>query len=134
MTVRAVLLDARRLGRAVLHYRRGQAVAYCAADGLDPGAAAALTVLASRAADAAAALPGGNAVTSVRVTAVPHRDVPGAVHPGICFMRAGEVTVAACENLLSPAMAAILGQLAAALIRHLSGTASQAGTAARPGA
>jgi hypothetical protein len=103
-----------RLGPAVLHYRSGRSVIYCADTQVTSRAAEALSALASRAAGLTwPALP-GFAVTDVEIARVGHAQLPPGVHPAAAFRRGTRITIAVCSDLITPDLAAALASLGSA--------------------
>ena len=101
-------------GPAVLHYRGGCSVIYCADSHVTSLAAEALSALASRAAGLTwPALP-ALAVTDVEIARVGHAQLPPGVHPAAAFRRGTRITIAVCSDLITPDLAAALASLCSA--------------------
>lgn len=94
-------------GKAIAHVRHGQIVVYCDHDDITGNAVAAMTVLASRAVAVAAARLAGE-ITGVRVRAISCSEIPDEIHPAVCLLRASDIELIVCADLITPALAEAL--------------------------
>jgi len=114
------LIDA-CLGVAVLHYRRGQTVAYCADTQVTSRAAEALSALASRASELASNAPPAGSGRQVTVDPVSHARLPASLHPAIAIQNGPDISFLVCSELITARLAMTLSLLASAQARYLAG-------------
>src|SRR5262249_44512012 len=126
----------RRIGLAVLQHRRGGPVLYCAAEHIEPPAAAAL-------ADLAGALfghgqgtaRGGAGARSVQVLRWECLQLPDALHPVVTRVvdRGSTVLIYVCARQIKAGLAETLGTLWTAYARHPRRRLSAAAARSLPG-
>jgi hypothetical protein len=98
-------------GPAVLHWRGGRAVAYCADTQVTGRAAEALSALASRAALLTSPASPDLGITVAEFTPVPHALLPPGLHPAAAFRRSTSITFAVCAELITADLAETLTRL-----------------------
>lgn len=138
--VRVPGLPSPLLGPAVLYYRHGQTVIYCAAAQITDFAARILSALAEQVMYEIAG-PGSR----IAVTPAPHSDLlqdagPGPQqpgdqgrHPAKAVLAGDEVTFAVCSDLIDPRLARDLGSLWTAQAAHLTHPGIRRTRTPRPG-
>lgn len=103
-----------QLGRAVLHYSRGQTVIYCSADQITAVAARAVSALADQALGAAA-----DHEMAMTVNPEAHGNLTPGPHPAVTVTSGGTVSCYVCADLITAEFAEILGVLWTAHAAHL---------------
>lgn len=110
-------------GLAVLHYRRGRTLAFCPSSQITDLAACVLPALASQAIDSALAGQaygeGADLEPHIAVAPVGHDLLPADLHPAVSVADGQDVTIFACSDLITPALAEVLSILWTAHIRCL---------------
>jgi hypothetical protein len=110
-------------GRAVLHYRRGRTLAFCPSNQITDLAACVLPALAGQAIDSALAGQGygegADQEPRIAVAPVGHDLLPADLHPAVSVADGQDVTIFACSDLITAALAEVLSILWTAHIRCL---------------